>query len=228
MSLTEIMSELESLGTAQNRKTWARHGAPENQFGVSYAELYKLQKKIKCDHDLALALWATGNADARILATLIGDPNRMSFETLDQWLMDCNYYIINEAIARYIAAKVPNIREAAERWIESSHEWTSACGWTVLAVMAGTGSSEDGLADDYFSPLLDRIEAEVHSAPNRTRHAMNMALCSFGIYREGLRASVLQATGRIGKVVVDHGKTGCKTPDAASYILKAAQRRKGK
>ena len=36
------------------------------------------------------------------------------------------------------------------------------------------------------------------------------------------------AAKRIGKVDVDHGETGCKTPDAAPYIAKAAAHRKKK
>jgi hypothetical protein len=34
------------------------------------------------------------------------------------------------------------------------------------------------------------------------------------------------AASRIGKVEVDHGETGCKTPDAIPYIKKAAARKK--
>ena len=37
-------------------------------FGVSYAALGKLKRKIKVDHELAEKLWATGNHDARIAA----------------------------------------------------------------------------------------------------------------------------------------------------------------
>ncbi len=36
--------------------------------GVSYANLEKLKKRIKMDHELAAHLWDTGNHDARILA----------------------------------------------------------------------------------------------------------------------------------------------------------------
>ena len=35
-----------------------------------------------------------------------------------------------------------------------------------------------------------------------------------------LAAVATAAADRIGKVEVDHGGTGCKTPDAASYIAK--------
>jgi hypothetical protein len=36
------------------------------------------------------------------------------------------------------------------------------------------------------------------------------------------------AAQRIGAVEVDHGETGCKTPDAAAYIAKARAHRRRK
>jgi 3-methyladenine DNA glycosylase AlkD len=60
-----VLAQLEALGTAQNRKVYARHGVAEPMFGVSFAHLRKLGKKLHPDHDLARALWASGNHDAR-------------------------------------------------------------------------------------------------------------------------------------------------------------------
>ena len=56
MTLAETMTALEQAGSAQTRKTYARHGAPEPMFGVSFATLKTLVKRIKVDHELALAL----------------------------------------------------------------------------------------------------------------------------------------------------------------------------
>lgn len=46
MNYQQVMRELKALGTAQNVKVYQRHGAGDNLFGVSFANLYKLQKKI--------------------------------------------------------------------------------------------------------------------------------------------------------------------------------------
>jgi len=66
--------------------------------------------------------------------------------------------------------------------------------------------------------MLAALDRGIHQAPNWTRHAMNNALIAIGGYRTELREEALAAAGRIGRVVVDHGKTNCKTPDAAAYI----------
>src|SRR5882672_12715599 len=85
MTLAEAMSALEKAGSAQTRKTYARHGAAEPMFGVSFATLKTLVKRIRVDHELALALWETGNFDARNLAVKIADPAEMKPSDLDRW-----------------------------------------------------------------------------------------------------------------------------------------------
>ena len=47
MNINDVMAELENLGTAQNRKVYQRHGASEPLFGVSFANLDAMAKKIK-------------------------------------------------------------------------------------------------------------------------------------------------------------------------------------
>jgi len=47
----EILAELKRLGTDQNVKICKRHGAGENLYGVSFANLKQLKKKIKADKD---------------------------------------------------------------------------------------------------------------------------------------------------------------------------------
>ena len=74
MNAKDLLKELKSLGKEQTRKTCRRHGIVGDVYGVSYADLGKLQKRIKINQPLAEELWATGNYDARVLATKIADP----------------------------------------------------------------------------------------------------------------------------------------------------------
>lgn len=47
MLLEEVMQQLEEYGTEQNRKVFKNHGAKEPLFGVSFANLKLLKKRIK-------------------------------------------------------------------------------------------------------------------------------------------------------------------------------------
>jgi 3-methyladenine DNA glycosylase AlkD len=223
VELQEALSQLESLGTEQNRKIYRRHGAGENVYGVSFAHLEKLRKTIKKDHALARELWATGNHDARILATMIGDPKAMTSQALDDWAGDLDCYPITDAFSK-LAAGSPLIREKIDQWTEADHEWIESAGWNLLAHLA---LAKDGdLSDEYFEGHLAVIEKDIHNRKNRVRHAMNSALIAIGGRNGRLTDKALAAAAKIGKVEVDHGETGCKTPDAADYIQKMLARKK--
>jgi hypothetical protein len=46
MDYEQTMRRLESMGTAQSRKVYGRHGVGRAMFGVSYADLGRLEKTI--------------------------------------------------------------------------------------------------------------------------------------------------------------------------------------
>ena len=223
MTPNEAMAQLKKAGSAAARKTYARHGVKGEAFGVSYAVLGKLTKTIKVDQGLAEALWATGNHDARILATMIADPAKIGRKQLDGWAAAADNYILADAIARTVA-KAPHARETAEAWTKSTGEHIGQCGWTVLGVLAGAG---EALSETDCIALLARIEKTIHAAKNRVRHAMNGALISIGGRSAKLRTAAIAALKRIGPVEVDHGNTACATPDALGYIAKIWARKKG-
>ena len=223
MNLDQTLHALQSLGKEPTRKTYRRHGASENCYGVSTPDLTSLQKKIKQNHALAGELWASGNHEARILATMVADPKKLDGATLDAWAASLGNYIETGYLAG-LAAKSPVARETMERWIESDVELTASAGWLVLSHFAAEGELSDAEAEE----ALARIERELPGSQNRVRHQMNGALISIGGYKPALQEKALAAAARIGKVKVDHGDTGCKTPDAAGYILKMAARRSAK
>ena len=225
MTLTEVMTMLESMGTEQNRKTYARHGVTGKQFGVSFANLGKLQKKIKCDHKLALELWETDNHDARCLATMIADPVAMKEKDLDTWIENVQQHMQASLVVQSVAAKSPFARILGERWLESEKEYVAQAGWMLSGLIA---MNTPGMPDEHFERRLEYIEKHIHHERNRVRYAMNNAVIAIGLRNPRLQKLALATAARIGKVEVDHGDTSCKTPDAAAYILKASKRAKAK
>ena len=110
-----------------------------------------------------------------------------------------------------------------EKWTKSKQEWIGAAGWQLMSFIA---MNDRELADDYFDDYLSLIESNIHNSKNRVRYAMNGALIAIGLRSPGLEKKALAAAKKIGAVTVDHGETGCKTPDAAEYIQKVKGRRK--
>jgi 3-methyladenine DNA glycosylase AlkD len=224
MNLNSALRELKRRGTAQNRKIYRRHGVGENMYGVSFADLRLLAKQIKVDQDLAVQLWATGNHDAQILATLIADPAQFDAKTLDAWSKDLSDCVIADQFAGLVA-RTRYWQKKAEKWHKARGEWIGRAGWNLIGQLA---MHQPTLPDSYFEPYLIEIETGIHQQKNRVREAMNNALIAIGIRTAALQAQALSAAQTIGPVEIDHGETSCKTPDATAYILRTIAHRQNK
>jgi hypothetical protein len=216
MTLAETMSALEKAGSEQTRKTYTRHGAVGPMFGVSFATLKALLKRIGVDHELALALWDTGNFDARNLAVKIADPARMSTSVLDAWAgvptsLGCGSYVA------YLAAEGPHARSRCDAWRSSPKEPKRCAGWSLVAAMA---MLEEDSPDAWFGERLGELEKSIHAAPNEQRKTMLNALIAIGCRSVTLRKAATAAAKRIGKVEIDHGDTACKTPEPGPTLEK--------
>lgn len=225
MNLKEVMSELESLGTEQNRKTYQRHGSGPNLFGVSFANLKALAKKIKSkktktEHELAIQLWKTKNVDAQSLATMILDPKKLDEKTASNWANGIDYSLLAGLLAGCIAES-SFAQTVINNWTDSKDEYIRQCGYDTLAHSL---KNKHAINDADCKKFLTKIEKELKSSPNRARYAMNGALIAIGIYKPDLTEEALRCADHIGVVEVDHGQTECKTPDARAYILKALSR----
>ncbi|MCP3914630.1 MAG: DNA alkylation repair protein, partial [bacterium] len=141
---------------------------------------------------------------------------------LDTWAKELDSYPITDAFASF-ASKTSLARRRMEKWLRSKQEWTSVAGWALVSSLSQPGGA---LEDDELETLLGHIEDNIHGAQNRERHSMNNALISIGGRSAGLRKLAVASAKRIGKVEVDRGGTSCKTPDAASYIMKVAAHQK--
>ena len=216
MSLVDVVAALEAQGSEQTRKTYLRHGAREPLFGVTAGALKVLMKRIGIDHELAVQLWQTGNHDARILAYKIADPPSLSSADLDRWAQPEQITWAGMFLAA-LASEGPHGRKKVREWLASKSVRLRAIGWHLVASLA---SNDAGESDAWFAERVAEIERTIHSAPNQEKGPMNSALIAIGGRSPALRKSALAAAGRIGDVVVDHGDTACKTPDAAASIEK--------
>ena len=219
MTATEVMKQLEKMGSEQQRKTYARHGCTTPIFGVKIGDLKTIVKKVRGDTALAKELYRTGNGDAMYLAGMIANGKEMTRADLDNWARQASWHMISGATVPSVAAEHPQGWQAAMKWIESSQENISVAGWTTLALIVASKDDTDlDLAG--AERLLERVAKEIHEAPNRTRYAMNSFVIAVGGYVKSLTRKALATAEKIRGVKVDMGDTACKVPAAADYIKK--------
>ncbi len=218
LTLAEVMTTLEAAGTEQARKTYTRHGASGPMFGVSFATLKVLMKQIDVDHELALALWDTGNFDARNLAMKIVDSSRMGSDDLNRWAREASAALSCGDYAAALPAEGPLGRIKAEEWLASKDPGENRAAWPLIGQLA---FRDEQTPEAWFEALLDDIAQTIHSAPNARRAGMNRVMICIGCRSPALRTKALATADVIGRVDVDHGDTACETPDARAAIEKA-------
>jgi 3-methyladenine DNA glycosylase AlkD len=224
MTVKEIMSQLSGLGSENIKKILLKHGVKEPFFGVKVEELKKIQKIVKKDYQLAKDLYATGNADAMYLAGLIADDEKMTKKDLQDWVQHAYSNNINEYTVPWVAAQGNHGYAMALEWIKSGKPHIAAAGWNTLSgVISLQPDTELDLA--HIKTLLQVVEKEIHTAPDRVRYCMNGFIIATGSYITTLTDKAIAAAKKIGPVVVEKNGTACKVPSAADYIQKVKEKK---
>jgi 3-methyladenine DNA glycosylase AlkD len=220
MSGDEVLAALRAKGQPRTAEIYRRHGATGEVLGVAFADLQALHKKLGTDHALSDALWDSGVADARLLALMIADPAALTPEGTDRYLVGTSR-ALTDLLAKLVA-RTSFAHDKLAAWTSAPADPARYAGYVLLAVLV---EQDGGPTDEQCARFLDEIARTIHDSPNLARHAMNMALIAIGGHRPALRDRAIEVAREVGPVHVDHGQTGCKTPDAEVYIRDIAARR---
>ena len=218
-NVNDVMTALKKVGSAQTRKIYSRHGAPEDMFGCKVADMKKISKQIKGQQDLALELYSTGNADAMYLAGIVADGSIMKKADLNRWAREANWYMVSEYSVAGVAAQHPDAVALANKWINAKKEHVAAAGWNTYTNIVST-RDDDELDLKEIKSHLKMIEGSINAAKNRVRYTMNGFVIAVGGHVAPLLKNAKATAKKIGKVNVEMGETACKVPLATDYIKK--------
>jgi len=219
MTASEILDKLKSLENPSAKNLLLKHGAKEPFYGVKIEELKKIQKVVKKDYKLSLELYDSGISDAMYLAGLIADETKMTKDDLQKWARGAYWYMISEYPVAWVTAESKYGQELALEWIDSPDPQLATTGWATLSGILALRPDEQ-IDKDFIKSLLDRIEKEIHTAPNRVRYVMNGFVIAAGGSVPSLTEYAEAMGKRIGKVHVEMGGTACKVPAIPDYIRK--------
>ncbi len=219
MTVEEILAHLESCGDKARHKHNTKYGAPDNQFGVKLGDIRALAKTIKTDHELALELWATGNVEAQLLATLVMKPRALSTDELERLTHTTTYGQVADWMNSYVVAKHPDRESLRERWMNDANVWAARSGWQLTA--SRVNKDADGLD---LSALLDRIEREMPDAKPEVQWTMNFTLGAIGIHHADHRERAIAIGESIGLYQDWPTAKGCTPPYAPVWIREMAKR----
>ena len=117
MTSDQIIANLKQLANAQAVEGMARFGIrPAQALGISIPTLRKMAKDIGKNHVLALALWDSGIHEARILASMIAEPQFVSVELMEEWVNDFDSWDVCDQVCGTSLALKKLPRKEAHRF----------------------------------------------------------------------------------------------------------------
>lgn len=169
---------LERRGSKKNRDGMARYGiVAEKVFGVSMGSMQSLARKLGKDHKLAAALWRTGWYEARMLATMVDDPGRVTPAQMERWAKSFENWAVCDTATFVLFDRTPHAWAMVRSWAGRKEEFVKRAAFAMLASLT---IHDKAAPDAPFIRGLALIEREAGDGRNYVKKAVNWALRSIG------------------------------------------------
>ena len=173
-----VLAELEGLGNETDRAGMARFGIKvDDAYGVSVTQLRRIAKRLGRDHELAGALWASGNHEARLLAAFVDEPARVDADQMERWAAEFDSWDVCDEVTTDLFDQTPLAWAKAVEWATRPEEFVKRAGF---AMMAGLAVHDKAAGDEAFLGLFGAIERGAFDERNFVRKAVNWALRNIG------------------------------------------------
>ena len=215
-TLSGTLDRLAELHDPKIRAVNENHG---DDHSVNLGKLRALAKELKAQPGLASGLWQTGDTNARLLAVLVARPKQFDRDDLDRMLREAGKPKVHDWLLANIVKKSRHAEDLRTAWLEDPDPVVASAGWALTADRVA--KKPEGLD---LPGLLDVIEAEMKSAPERLQWAMNHCLAQIGIENPGLRARAIGIGERLGVLKDYPTPPNCTSPYAPVWIAEMVKR----
>ncbi len=223
MQLTEVMEELENLGTDYNKKRYLSMGAKEPVFGVATGKMKPLSKQINIDHALAEELYATGNYDAMYFAGVIADPNKMTVEDYDRWIDEAYYFMLGDAVVSVTLSESTIAEEVADRWIASEGDLKQSAGWSCYCWLLGSRKDEE-FSKEKLQGMLEQVKENIQEATPHAKDAMSNFVYTVATSFVPLHEEATTIAEEIGELTIERENKKPKVLNAYENIQKQIEK----
>jgi 3-methyladenine DNA glycosylase AlkD len=190
MPYGEVLNALRNLGDPRNVEGMARFGIrPAVALGVPKPALRRLARQIGQDHELAHQLWTSGVHEARVLASMVDDPVKVTGVQMESWANDFDNWDICDQCCLNLFWKTAYAYRKAGEWSANDREFVKRAGFVLMASLA---IHDKKTSDSKFERFLSSIKREAADDRNFVRKAVNWALRQIGKRNARLRRKAIE------------------------------------
>ena len=190
----DVVEHLKAIATPADREAMKRYAINvASALGVPHGKLRALQKVLKRDHERALALWASGYREARVLASMTDEPTQVTRDQCRRWANDLDSWDIVDSVSD-LFADTPFWSELIGEFAADEREFVRR---TAFAMMAWANVGRKKIPESLRLEFLPLIEAHATDDRNFVKKAVNWALRQTGKASPGLHAPALALAERL-------------------------------
>ena len=192
----EVLAELRSYADPANVAGMARFGIRGANMlgGPNLPNIRRIGKRLGRDPALAEELWASGVHEARLLATLLADPQGFPRERAEAWALDLESWDVCDQLCGNLLDRTPFADDLVTDWTGRPEEFVKRAGFALIAAMA---VHDKGAPDERFAGFLVLIVRDATDRRNFVRKAVNWALREIGKRNLALNAAAIETARRI-------------------------------
>jgi 3-methyladenine DNA glycosylase AlkD len=193
----EVINRLRTLANPDNVKGMARYGIKGGEMlGISMYTLRDIAKTIPKNHTLALALWDSGIHEARILASLVDEPAKVTEAQLEKWVSSFDSWDIVDQVSALIAS-TPFVIHKIHEWSAREEEFVRR---TAFSLIAEVSFYHRKMADAEFEQFFPLITAASTDERNFVKKAVNWALRNIGKRNKALNKRAVEVAREIQQI----------------------------
>jgi 3-methyladenine DNA glycosylase AlkD len=197
-SSTAILKQLKAKANPANLEGMARFGmAVDKRLGVSVPVMRQIAKRAGKNHELAVALWRTGYAEARIVASMVGVPEQLTDKQMESWVKQINSWDICDQLCINLFWKAPLARQKIGEWANREEEFVKRAAYALIACLAWHDKTA---TDQDFLQFLPIIKQGATDERNFVRKAVNWALRGIGKRSARLNKAAIRTAKEIQRV----------------------------
>lgn len=198
MKTEEIVGRLKSMGSERDREGMARFGInTKKACGVSVYKLRELAKETGSDHTLAQELWKTGIHEARILASIIDQPEKVTERQMEAWVKEFDSWDLCDQACSNLFDKTPYAYKKAVEWTSRNEEFVKRAGFALMAALAVQDKKTGDKDLERFLPYIRKNAADER---NYVKKAINWALRNIGKRNKSLNRKSIKTAMEIQKL----------------------------
>jgi len=149
----------------------------EHALGISVTELRGVARTLGHDHLLAGALWRSGIHEARMLASMVDEPQRVTPGQMEAWIARVRSWDLCDGLCGNLFDRTPYWFDKAVEWSGREPEFTKRAGFALMAWAAVHRKDEP---DERFERFLRLIEERATDGRNYVKKAVSWALRQIG------------------------------------------------